>query len=626
MKLLKLASHTTLAATISTLFAGMAYASDATPLARVPKLDAQANYTDQLIIKYRSGASALSSSTAKADRLSKQLGIKAQSVRKTARGAEIFKLGSKVSLEQATLMAANLAAKDASIEYAEADAIAFPTAEAPNDQFFADRQNDLWDTVWGIDVLNAWDTSRGNGVVVAVLDTGKLDHPDLIGNLLPGYDFVSSGTIDNGADGNGRDADPTEPWFTGVNCGSGAPRSSSWHGSHVAGTIAAVTNNNNRGVAGIAPNSKILPVRVLGKCGGYDSDISDAIIWASGGSIEGVPANATPAKVINMSLGGSGGCSKTRRMALADARARGTVIVVAAGNSSMDASNFSPANCPGVINVAATVSMSTWIKNSFGWAAGYKNGSLAEFSNYGPTIDVAAPGYYTLSTVKAANNGPFAYGHMAGTSMAAPHVAGVAALMLAANPNLTPDQVEAIIKRTARALPYGCMAQEEDANGNLTGVEIDRGQCGTGTLDAAAAVKAALAGTSVSDGPQMREREANNTLGTANRIATKGVTANATVSSATDVDFFAVTVPAGQTLVAAITPAADLDIDAQLLDAASTELVSAELFGRGSPEQILWKNNSGTARTVYVRAFWYDDTAGFPTGDNTKYGIKFTWK
>jgi serine protease len=234
----------------------------------------------------------------------------------------------------------------------------------------------------------------------------------------------------------------------------------------VAGTIAALTNNGT-GVAGVAYGAKVVPVRVLGKCGGYTSDIADGIIWASGGTVSGVPNIAARAQVINMSLGGSGACDTTTQNAINSARSRGTVVVVAAGNESQNASNSNPANCAGVIAVAAT----------------NKSGGKASYSNYGTIVDVAAPGGDTgagiLSTLNAGTTSPGAdsYASYMGTSMATPHVAGVVALMLSANPNLTPDDVAAKLKSTARAFPAACSG------------------CGAGIVNAAAAVNAALAST-----------------------------------------------------------------------------------------------------------------------------------
>ena len=151
---------------------------------------------------------------------------------------------------------------------------------------------------------------------------------------------------------------------------------SSWHGTHVSGTIGAVSDNGI-GVAGINQNSKIQPLRVLGKCGGYTSDIADAIRWSAGLPVSGIPNNnPTPDRVVNISLGGSGACDSVTQSAINAAVAAGTVVVVAAGNSTSDASNFTPANCDNVITVAAT---------------GH-TGSRAYYSNYGTSVEIAAPG------------------------------------------------------------------------------------------------------------------------------------------------------------------------------------------------------------------------------------------
>ncbi|MEM1439610.1 MAG: S8 family peptidase, partial [Pseudomonadota bacterium] len=271
---------------------------------------------------------------------------------------------------------------------------------------------------------------------------------------------------------NGRDSDASDPGdaSSAGQCGPGQPaRSSSWHGTHVAGTVAAVTNNGT-GVAGVAYGAKIVPLRALGRCGGYTSDIADSIIWASGGSVAGTPANANPADVINMSLGGGGACSTTTQSAINTARANGSTIVVAAGNSNTNASSANPANCNGVITVASTD----------------RNGARAYYSNFGSVVDVAAPGgdvttgssNGVLSTLNSGSSGPGAdnYAYYQGTSMAAPHVAGLAALLKAVDGSLTPDQIESTIKATARSFPGTC------------------NQCGTGIADAAAAVASITGG------------------------------------------------------------------------------------------------------------------------------------
>ena len=331
------------------------------------------------------------------------------------------------------------------------------------------RFNDQWhytEATGGLNVVPAWNKADGSGVVVAVLDTGIVNHSDLNANILPGYDMISTNDVSN--DGNGRDNDPSDPgdWTSGQ-CGPAS--GSSWHGTHVAGTIAAVTNNN-KGVAGVAYGSKVVPVRVLGTCGGYTSDIADGIIWASGGNVSGVPANANPAQVINMSLGGGGACGSVTQSAINTARANGAVVVVAAGNSSTNVSNATPANCNGVISVAATD----------------RNGGDAYYTNYGALIDIAAPGGAqsfandpngVLSTLNSGSTTPSGenYAYYQGTSMAAPHVAGVAAMIYEKWPAVTPDQVEEILKNTSRSFPSAC------------------NQCGDGIVDADAAVDAAIA-------------------------------------------------------------------------------------------------------------------------------------
>ncbi len=275
-------------------------------------------------------------------------------------------------------------------------------------------------------------------------------------------------------------------WF--FNCGGGGAEDSSWHGTHTAGTIAAAANNA-AGVAGINWVSQILPVRVLGKCGGWTSDIVDAIVWASGGSVPGVPANATPARVINMSLGGFLGSGLScpiddvaTQTAINTARANGTVVVVSAGNSNFDTFSFTPAGCNGVVTVAAIG----------------RTGRRAFYSNFGTTVEIAAPGgewsvlydpNSILSTLNSGTTIPASaiYQYYQGTSMAAPHVAGVASLMLGLNPALTPDQVNAKLQATARAFTTGT---SRDCTNNPAAVTSIIKYCGAGVLDMGAAVAA----------------------------------------------------------------------------------------------------------------------------------------
>ena len=349
------------------------------------------------------------------------------------------------------------------VEFAEVDAVMNPTL-TPTDVEYA-RQWHYSEALAGMNLPAAWDTADGTGVTVAVLDTGITAHSDLAPNVVGGYDFVTSAT--SARDGNGRDVDAADQgdWTTAGQCGAGSPaRNSSWHGTHVAGTIAAATNNAS-GVSGVAFGSRIQPVRVLAACGGTLADIADAITWASGGTVAGVPANATPSKVINMSLGGSGTCGATYQNAIDAAVARGTTVVVAAGNSNADASGFQPASCTSTVVVAA----------------GYREGNRAQYSNFGPLVDLTAPGGETavqangvLSTLNTGTTTPGAegYAYYQGTSMATPHVAGLAALVLGEG-SRTPAQVEAALKAGARALPGTCS-----------------GGCGAGLADATRTISA----------------------------------------------------------------------------------------------------------------------------------------
>jgi len=425
----------------------------------------------RFIVKYKDGSTEVATPTALASSLKaaaaavpaaqgRALGL--QKLRQLAIGPTVVKADRPLDRAEAELLMRRLAA-DPSVEYVEVDQLMQATL-VPNDTRFSEQ--------WGfgtsnasINVRPAWDKATGAGVVVAVIDTGITNHPDLNANLLPGYDFISDAAM--ARDGGGRDNNPNDEgdWYAANECGSGIPASnSSWHGTHVAGTVAAVTNNST-GVAGTAFNAKVVPVRVLGKCGGYTSDIADAIVWASGGTVSGVPANANPAEVINMSLGGGGSCSTTYQTAINGAVSRGTTVVVAAGNSNTNVSSSVPANCANVIAVAATTSA----------------GARASFSNYGTGIDISAPGQGILSTLNSGTTvpGTASYASYNGTSMAAPHVAGVVALIQSVAPTaLSPAAIESLLKSTARPLPGACS-----------------GGCGAGIVDADAAVTAALNGT-----------------------------------------------------------------------------------------------------------------------------------
>lgn len=382
--------------------------------------------------------------------------------------------------------------QDPSVEYAEEDVRMVPHL-VPNDSLY----NQQWhykDTIPGMRLPGAWDVSTGSiAVNVAVLDTGYRPHPDLLTNVVNEYDMINDLATAN--DGDLRDGNAQDPGDAVVanECYSGSPaRDSSWHGTHVGGTVAAVSNNA-MGVTGVAWNVGLIPVRVLGKCGGWGSDIADGIRWAAGLNVPGVPDNILPADVINMSLGSNspGACGATYQTAIDDAYNAGTTVVTSAGNSNANA-NYQPGNCNNVISVAASAN----------------DGARAYYSNFGPAVDITAPGgdgcnpinnnypgslsdceggvwdptRMVLSTHNAGTTVPAAdnYNWLQGTSMASPHVAGLAALIKSVNPNLTPAQVEQIIKNTAE--PFATVPDHQ----------CSTGICGAGYANATAALQHTL--------------------------------------------------------------------------------------------------------------------------------------
>jgi serine protease len=369
------------------------------------------------------------------------------------------------------------------------------------------------------DAVSAWAITTGSsGTVVADVDTGvRFDHPDLLragfgGRLLPGYDFIDEdlnptsgvglGTFLIANDGDGWDPDPSDPgdWiditdqkntmiFPVASC---ATQDSSWHGTRVAGVLGAVTNNGT-GIAGMTWNPYILPVRALGKCGGYDSDIIAGMQWAAGLKVTGVPDNPYPADIINLSLGGTGSCPATYQNVLDTLTAMGVLVVASAGNggSTVDA----PANCVGVLAVA-----------------GLRNvGTKVGYSSFGPEVAVAAPAGNCVTASGACfrpidttvNLGPTTPGSNAytdqtnfnlGTSFSAPIVSGIAALMRAVNANLTPLQLISRIESSAAAFPPNTGNLPVCPNVDSVSRECScvPGQCGAGMVNALSAVNAAL--------------------------------------------------------------------------------------------------------------------------------------
>jgi serine protease len=446
-----------------------------TPQAGLPEVP-----TDQIIVKYNASAD-LSGSNAPAghnriQRLNRAAGVALQYVRQMSGDAHVLRLPGRRPVAEVEGMAKRIAALP-DVEYAEPDRLMFP-ALTPNDPSYGPQWH--YFETYGINVPAAWDITTGSASIrVAVLDTGITDHPDLAGRWLGGYDFITH--VPTANDGDGRDGAPHDPgnWITASEAASGffagcTVTNSTWHGTHVAGIIGAASNNSS-GVAGINWVSQIVPVRVLGKCGGFISDIADGMRWAAGLPVTGVPANPNPAQVLNLSLGGIGLCSPTYQGAIDAINAAGSIIVVAAGNSSsnLNTTGYQPANCNGVIAVAATD----------------RDGDKAFYSNFGATIEISAPGgeIFTNSPSPAPQNGvlstldtglttPVAgtYGYYQGASMAAPHVAGVLSLMLSISPTLNFSQSLQILQNTAWPFPAG-----SSCNTSI---------CGSGIVNAGAAL------------------------------------------------------------------------------------------------------------------------------------------
>jgi subtilisin family serine protease len=401
---------------------------------------------DRFLVRFREGSPARDSVAARNQALAvagQEFGVQLRAVLRLAVGADVVTSDRPLDAAKTARLLQRLAANP-HVEYAEIDGLVQP-AFSPDDTYYASDQWDLFEAVGGIGMPAAWEYGFGTDTVVAVVDTGLAPHTDLTGQVVAGYDFIADPAV--AVDGGGRDADPNDPgdYLLAGDCGGTAtPTNSSWHGTHVAGTIAALANNA-KGIAGIAYGAKVQPLRALGKCGGYDSDIADAIVWAAGGTVASVPANATPAEVINLSVGRVDTCNATVQAAIDYAHAQGVVVVVAAGNEAIDASGSHPANCNHALVVQATG----------------RSGELASYSNYGSVVDVSAPGgnafEYILSTFNsgAQTQEQANYAYAKGTSMAAPHVAAVAAIMQGRHAN-TPDTVEAILEATGRALPGAC--------------------------------------------------------------------------------------------------------------------------------------------------------------------------
>lgn len=418
------------------------------------------------IVSFKKGTKpSASAMRQKLDAAGRALGVKIAAKRVMGTGAQVISVSRALDRTDAKQLAVELL-KDPSVRAVEPNGRMYRMGVAePDDPMYAQQ----WHyKAGGINVNAAWGAGlTGDGVTIAVIDTGSTDHEDLVGQWEGGYDFISDDASSRDGEA-GRDDDPTDPGDYDDKY------TSSWHGTHVAGTVGALTNNT-LGVAGVAHGAKIQAVRVLGNLGGSFEDIADAIVWASGEPVPGVPDNPIRADIINMSLGGGGACNVAMQDAIDIAHENGTIVVVAAGNSSGDAGQFQPASCEHVITVAGT---------------GPDNTVYAS-TNSGETIEVAAPAgsgsnpatNQVLSTVNLGEEGPGADGYAwyAGTSMASPHVAATIALMMEAQdgsgePAITRDRAVTILQNTGYA-----------ENGLVAGCDNATRWCGS-LIDASAAV------------------------------------------------------------------------------------------------------------------------------------------
>lgn len=452
------------------LAAGLLLAGWSNARAGEAQLDALASAPshDRFIVTWRDGPARLQATGARDPLAAAAAAVPArrgaalqlQRVRALALGPEVVASSRALDRVEAGILMRSLAA-DPAVLRVEVDQLLAP-ARVPNDPRLPGQWQFKPGAV-GINIQPAWDITGGAGAVVAIVDTGVRPHPDLVANLLPGYDFISDPV--SAGDGDGRDgnADDEGDWTREGECGEWTRSSySSWHGTQVAG-VAGARADNREGIAGVAHEAGVLPVRVMGKCGARTSDVLDAIVWSAGGRVPGVPANPHPAEAINLSMSGWGSCSASYRQAIDAAVTLGSTVVVAAGNRSDQVADALPANCPNVIAVAG----SNYI------------GRRMTMSNHGAGIDITAPGQDIVTTRVSGATAAYGTRYEAehGTSLAAPHVAGVVALMqaVAARP-LTPGRVEQLLKQTAKPMPVACPEG-----------------CGAGLLDAAAAVVAARA-------------------------------------------------------------------------------------------------------------------------------------
>jgi len=525
------------------------------PVRRAPAHLVEAAGNGRVIVKFRERSSILSAANTattantaaaaaagtgpqKAAVLGSRLGLKLVDGRILGERTQVLK-----SEGMGSTALAEAIANDPDVEWVEVDRKRFIQTSPVNDTLYPDGLSanpgptaGQWylrapgvdsqghNVLASINVEPAWAITKGStSVVIGDIDTGITSHPDLNSKILTGYDFISDAPTAN--DGGARDSDPSDPGdyvtaienstkngaFFGCNdngTGAAVAENSSWHGTQTAGILGAATNNG-LGMAGTGYTSPVIPARALGKCGGYDSDIIAAAQWLGGIAVSGVPTNAHPVRVINMSLGAQGACSNQYRDALTALRNKGVVVVAAAGNDE-GLPVGTPANCAPYSSDADQTPIVIAV-------AGLRHaGTKVGFSDIGPEVTIAAPGgncfnssgaclYPIMTTTNTGMTSPGSTTYSdgqgnpsLGTSFATPLVTGTVALMFSAAPNLTNQQVINILKQTARTFPTTsdsgtvpfCKAPTSTSAAQDECI-CTTGTCGAGMLDAGAALTAA---------------------------------------------------------------------------------------------------------------------------------------
>ena len=509
-----------LAAMLSATPARRLVAAEVNPVRHNP-VPAAVSQPERVILKLRAtaaGTAAADSAATRVERLGRHAGVGLNLLRSITPRMQVLEVPAASTGEAFTTLLARLRA-DPDVEYASVDTRRY-AHQVPTDPLFTQQwylQNDP-STVSAIDAVSAWDTTTGGAdVVIADLDTGvRFDHPDLLrasqsGRLLAGYDFVSNEAVAN--DGDGWDADASDPgdWVTSAES-TAAPfkgcmvTNSSWHGTRTAGILGALTNNAT-GIAGITWGTQILPVRVLGKCGGYDSDIQQAMLWAAGMHVNNVPDNPNPARILNMSFGSSGEtCPQSYLDVIQQVTALGVVVVVSAGNEGGPVDT--PGNCAGVVAVAGLRQAGTKVGYS---SLGSEVALSAPAGNCVNTTQGSACLYSILTTTNSGTTTPqtntytdqFANANL-GTSFSAPMVSGIAGLMASVNPALNSCQMTARLKEGAQPFPQVSAGETPQpplchvpsGASDLQTAEcvctLDGKTCGAGMANARSAVAAAL--------------------------------------------------------------------------------------------------------------------------------------